>query len=144
MRIFFFLFFFFFLCVFPLAIFLDIIWHIADIRYLFSKEFINSSPLLSLQVDGKRGPRRPKMTWKQLTERDCREWKLSAINPHDIPGDLVWDLPCMQQASYLEGGPLVWMLPLYLHVNQKSAYDDIHTLNGDYAVRIVSHPFGRS
>ena len=24
-----------------------------------------------------------KMTWKQLTERDCREWKLSAINPHD-------------------------------------------------------------
>ena len=22
-------------------------------------------------------------TWKQLTERDCREWKLSAINPHD-------------------------------------------------------------
>ena len=23
------------------------------------------------------------MTWKQLTERDCREWKLSAINPLD-------------------------------------------------------------
>ena len=23
------------------------------------------------------------MTWKQLTERDYREWKLSAINPHD-------------------------------------------------------------
>ena len=23
------------------------------------------------------------MTWKQLTERDCREWKLLAINPHD-------------------------------------------------------------
>ena len=37
----------------------------------------------------------------------------------DIPGDLVWDLPCVKQASYLEGGPLVWMLPLYLHVNQK-------------------------
>ena len=36
-----------------------------------------------LQVDGKHGPGRPKMTWKQLTERDCREWKLSAINPHD-------------------------------------------------------------
>ena len=42
----------------------------------------------------------------------------------DVPGDLVWDLPCMQQASYLEGGPLMWMLPLYLHVNQKSDYDD--------------------
>ena len=36
-----------------------------------------------LQVDGKRGPGRPKMTWKQLTERDCREWKLSAIDPPD-------------------------------------------------------------
>ena len=36
-----------------------------------------------IQVDGKHGPRRPKMTWKQLTERDCREWKFSAINPHD-------------------------------------------------------------
>ena len=23
------------------------------------------------------------MTLNQLTERDCREWKLSAINPHD-------------------------------------------------------------
>ena len=34
-------------------------------------------------VDGKRGPGRPKMTWKQLTKRDCREWKLSAINPYD-------------------------------------------------------------
>ena len=41
----------------------------------------------------------------------------------DIPGDLVWDLQCVQQASYLEGDPLVWMLPLYLHVNQKSDYD---------------------
>ena len=26
-----------------------------------------------IQVDGKCGPGRPKMTWKQLTERDCRE-----------------------------------------------------------------------
>ena len=32
----------------------------------------------NIQVDG-----RPKRTWKQLTERNCREWKLSAINPHD-------------------------------------------------------------
>ena len=36
-----------------------------------------------IQVNGKHGPGRPKMTWKQLTERDRREWKLSAINPHD-------------------------------------------------------------
>ena len=26
-----------------------------------------------IQIDGKRGPGRPKMTWKQLTERDCSE-----------------------------------------------------------------------
>ena len=44
----------------------------------------------------------------------------------DTPGDLVRDLPCVQQASYLEGGPLMCMLPLYLHVNQKSNDDDKH------------------
>ena len=26
-----------------------------------------------IQVDGKHGPSRPRMTWMQLTERDCRE-----------------------------------------------------------------------
>ena len=36
-----------------------------------------------IHVNGKRGPGRSKMTWKQLTERDRREWKLSAIDPHD-------------------------------------------------------------
>ena len=36
-----------------------------------------------IQVNGKHGPGRPKMTWKQLTERDRRELKLSAIDPHD-------------------------------------------------------------
>ena len=36
-----------------------------------------------IQVNGKGGPGRPNMTWKQLTERDSREWKLSAIDPHD-------------------------------------------------------------
>ena len=40
------------------------------------------------------------------------------------PGDQVWDLLCMQLASYLEGGRLMWMIPLHLHVNQKSDYDD--------------------
>ena len=36
-----------------------------------------------IQVDGKRGPGRPNMTWKQLTERGRREWKLSAIDLYD-------------------------------------------------------------
>ena len=72
------------------------------------------------------------MTWKQLAERDCREWKLSAINHHDrTPVDLLLDL---HQASYLEEGPLMWILPLYLHVNKKSGdadYDDDDDDNDD-------------
>ena len=73
-----------------------------------------------IQVDGKRGPGRPKITWKQLTERDCREWKLSAINPRDRHTWRSGVRSAMRAASsYLEG----WMLPLYLHGNQKSDYD---------------------
>ena len=30
----------------------------------------------------------------------------------------------MRQASYLEEDPLMWMLPLYLYVYQKSVVDD--------------------
>ena len=79
-----------------------------------------------IQVEEKRGPRRPKMTWKQLTERDCREWKLSAINPHDRNTWRSGARSAMRAASQLSGrGPLIWMLPLYLHVNQKSDYDMI-------------------
>ena len=77
-----------------------------------------------IQVDGKRGPGRPKMTWKQLTERDCREWKLSAINPHDRRTWRSGVRSAMCAASQLSGrGPLMLMLPLYLHVNQTSDYD---------------------
>ena len=36
-----------------------------------------------IQVDGKCGSGRPKIIWMQLTERDHREWKLSAIDPYD-------------------------------------------------------------
>ena len=76
-------------------------------------------------LDGKHGPGRPKMTWKQLTERDCREWKLSVINPHDRHTWRSGVRSAMPAASQLSGrGPLMWMLPLNLHVNQKSVYDD--------------------
>ena len=55
---------------------------------------------------GKRGPGRPKMTWKQLTERDCREWKLSAINPHDRRTWRSGVRSAMRAASQLSGrGP---------------------------------------
>ena len=59
-----------------------------------------------IQVDGKRGPGRPKMTWKQLPERDCREWKLSAINPHDRHTWRSGVRSAMHAASQLSGrGP---------------------------------------
>ena len=59
-----------------------------------------------IQVDGKHGPGRPKTTWKQLTERDCREWKLSAINPHDRHTWRSGVRAAMRAASQLSGrGP---------------------------------------
>ena len=78
------------------------------------------------QVDGKRGPGRPKMTRKQNGTAESGSSPLSTLMI-DIPGDLVLDLPCVQQANFLEGGPLVWILTLYLHlhINKKSDYDDI-------------------
>ena len=37
----------------------------------------------------------------------------------------------MRAASLLLGrGPLMWMMPLHLHVNQKSDYDDITLIWG--------------
>ena len=55
-----------------------------------------------IQVDGKRGPGRPKTTWKQLTER----WKLSAINPHDRHTWRSGVRSAMRAASQLSGrGP---------------------------------------
>ena len=41
-----------------------------------------------IQVEGKHGPGRPKMTGKQLTEKNCSEWKILAINAHDIASQL--------------------------------------------------------
>ena len=32
-----------------------------------------------IQVDSRQGPGRPKLTWKKLTENDCCEWKLMAV-----------------------------------------------------------------
>ena len=61
-----------------------------------------------IQVDGKRGPGRPKMTWEQLTERDCRELKPSAIDPHDRDTWRSGVRSVMRAASQLSGrGPTV-------------------------------------
>ena len=77
-----------------------------------------------IQVDGKRGSGKPKMTWKQLTERDCREWKLSVIDPHDRDTWRSGVRSALHAASQLPGrDPLLWIWPLSLHVNQKSDDD---------------------
>ena len=36
-----------------------------------------------IQIDGRRGIGRPKLTWKKLTEKDCREWKLTTVDPQE-------------------------------------------------------------
>ena len=38
-----------------------------------------------MQIDGKGGggAGRPKQTWKRLTESDCREWKLTTVDPQE-------------------------------------------------------------
>ena len=61
-----------------------------------------------IHVNGKRGPGRPKMTWKQMTERDRRELKLSAIDPHDRDTWRSGVRSAMRAASQLPGrGPTV-------------------------------------
>ena len=36
-----------------------------------------------IQIDGRRGTDLPKLTWKKLMEKDCREWKLTTIDPQE-------------------------------------------------------------
>ena len=36
-----------------------------------------------IQIDGRREAGRPKLTWKKLMERDCREWKLMTVDPQE-------------------------------------------------------------
>ena len=80
--------------------------------------------VFDLQVDGKREPGRPKMTWKQLTERDYREWKLSAIDPHDRHTWRSDVRSAMRVASQLPGrGPTDVDVSPDLHVNKKSDDD---------------------
>ena len=36
-----------------------------------------------IQIDGRRGAGRPKLTWKKLMEKDCHESKLTTVNPKE-------------------------------------------------------------
>ena len=77
-----------------------------------------------IQVDGSRGAGRPKLTMKKLMEKDCCEWKLTTVDPQERSTWRSGVRSAMCAASQLPGkGPLMWMMPLHLHVNQKSDYD---------------------
>ena len=62
------------------------------------------------------------MTWKQLTVRDPREWKLSAIDPHDR------DTWRSGEICHACSKPVAWKgahcCGYGLHVNKKSDDDD--------------------
>ena len=65
-----------------------------------------------LQIDGKRGggggggAGRPKQTWKKLTEKDCREWKLTTVDPQERSTWRSGVRSAMRAASQLPGkGP---------------------------------------
>ena len=90
--------------------------------YMWNAPMVTVTTAFHIQVVGKHRPGEPKMTWKQLTERDCREWKLSAINLYDKH---TWRSGVRSAASQLFGRGPTDLLPLYLHVNQKSDYDMI-------------------
>ena len=77
-----------------------------------------------MQIDGKQGAGRPKQTWKKLTEKDGCEWKLTTVDPQERSTWRSGVRSAMRAvASNPERGLLMWMMPLHLHVNQKSAYD---------------------
>ena len=46
-----------------------------------------------IQVDGRRGPGRPKLTWKKLTENNCHEWKLTTVG-HQEKNNWRSDVKC--------------------------------------------------
>ena len=36
-----------------------------------------------IQIDVRQVGGRPKLTWKKQTEKDCHEWKLTAVDPQE-------------------------------------------------------------
>ena len=68
----------------------------------------------NMQIEGKRGPGWPKVTWRTRTERDRREWKLSEVDPCDR---VVRKSSVRSAATrYLERSPPMWMMLLQLQL----------------------------
>ena len=63
-----------------------------------------------IQIDGRRGAGRSKLTWKKLTENDCREWKLTTVDAQEgAPADQNVR-SAMPAASQLPGRAPAWPL----------------------------------
>ena len=59
-----------------------------------------------IQIDGRRGAGRTKLTWKKLMERDCHEWKLTTVDPQERSTWISGVRSAMHAASHLPGkGP---------------------------------------
>ena len=59
-----------------------------------------------VQVEGRLGPGRPKLTWKKLTENVCCEWKLTTVDPQERSTWRSGVRSAMRAASQLPGrGP---------------------------------------
>ena len=59
-----------------------------------------------IQVYGRQGAGRPKLTWKKLMEKDCIEWKLTSVDPQEISSWRSVVRSAMHVASQLPGrGP---------------------------------------
>ena len=78
------------------------------------------------------------MTRKQLTERDGREWKLTAIDPHDRHTWRSGVRSAMHAANQL----LMWMLSLYnvpAHYQKSDDDDDDDVDDDDYSHTCIFH-----
>ena len=60
-----------------------------------------------IQINGRRGAGRPKLTWKKLTEKDYREKKLRTVDPQVRSTSRSGLRSAMRAASQLPGrGPI--------------------------------------
>ena len=60
-----------------------------------------------IQIEGRRGAGRPKLTWKKLTEKDWHEWKLKTVDPQERSTWRSGVRSAMHAASQLPGkGPI--------------------------------------
>ena len=56
-----------------------------------------------IQIDGRWGTGRPKLTWKKLLEKDCREQKLATVDPQERSNWRSGVRSAMRAASQLAG-----------------------------------------